>query len=350
MFGRKMMQSRRGFSHLALSLPAIATMMICGSAYAEIPVSVDTFVRAETDLTMKRYVDQGGFGKFFHIRVPVPLDKQDVIRMNRDTLYSAGVFDLDAGPVTIVKPDSDGRFQSMLIINEDHSMLPVEHGAGEFTFSRREIGTRYVIIVLRTFVDATSEEDIKTANALQDAVQVKQVVMGSFVIPDWNEESLVVLRKAINVLAATKVSAAGMFGDKNKLNPIDHLLGTAYGWGGNPVEAAAYENVVPEKNDGKTPYVLEISEAVPVDGFVSVTVYNKDGFMEPNDLGMNSINNVTAKRNDDGSVTVHFGDCNDGRINCLPITEGWNYIVRMYQPREELTSGGWTFPPATPVQ
>jgi len=350
MFGKKMMQSSRGFSYLALSLPAIATMMICGAAYAEVPVTVDTFVRAETDMTMKRYVDQGGFGKFHHIREPVPLDKQDVIRMNRDTLYSAGVFDLDAGPVTIVKPDSAGRFQSMLVINEDHSMLPVEHGAGEFTFTRHEIGTRYVIIVLRTFVDATSEEDIKKANALQDAVQVKQVVTGNFEIPDWNEQSLVVLRKAINVLAATKTSAAGLFGDKSKLNPIDHLLGTAYGWGGNPAEAAAYENVVPEKNDGKTPYSLEISEAVPVDGFVSITVYNKDGFMEPNDLGMNSINNVTAKRNDDGSVTVHFGDCKDGRINCLPITEGWNYIVRMYQPREEITSGGWTFPPAKPVQ
>ena len=68
------------------------------------PVTVDDFVRAETDLTMKRYVAQGAFGKFLHIRQMVPIDKQDVIRMNRDTLYSLGVFDLMT-PVTVIKPD-----------------------------------------------------------------------------------------------------------------------------------------------------------------------------------------------------------------------------------------------------
>ena len=49
-------------------------------------VTVDNFVRAETDMTLKRYVAQGAFGKFVHIRQPTPIDRQDVIRMNRDTL------------------------------------------------------------------------------------------------------------------------------------------------------------------------------------------------------------------------------------------------------------------------
>ena len=108
------------------------------NAYATESVNVDNFVRAETDLTFKRYVDQGAFGKFFHIRQPTPIDKQDVIRMNRDTLYSAGVFDLDASPLTVIKPDSDGRFLSMLVINQDHSMQPVVHEAGTFEFSRKK--------------------------------------------------------------------------------------------------------------------------------------------------------------------------------------------------------------------
>jgi hypothetical protein len=34
-------------------------------------------------------------GKFFHHRELTPLDHQVVIRMNRDTLYSAAVFDLE---------------------------------------------------------------------------------------------------------------------------------------------------------------------------------------------------------------------------------------------------------------
>jgi hypothetical protein len=30
--------------------------------------------------------------------------------------------------------------------------------------------------------------------------------------------------------------------------------------------------------------------------------------------------------------------------NCIPITKGWNYIVRLYRPRKEILDGAWTFP------
>ncbi|MDG2012600.1 MAG: DUF1214 domain-containing protein [Pirellulaceae bacterium] len=334
---------------LALTTIAGIALLATNPTLAQETVTVDNFVRAETDMTLQRYVDQGAFGKFFHIRQPTPIDKQDVIRMNRDTLYSAGVFDLDAAPVTIVKPDSEGRFQSMLVINQDHSMLPVEHGAGSFTLDRETIGTRYVIVVFRTFVDANDPSDIKAANALQDKLAVKQASIGSFEIPEWDEASLGKVHDAVNILASTKADASGMFGDKSKLNPIDHLLGTAFGWGGNPEEAAVYVNVVPQENDGKTAYTLTVSEEVPVDGFVSITVYNSKGFMEKNDLDANSINNVTAKKNEDGSVTIHFGGDPDNP-NYLPITPGWNYIVRMYQPRTEILDGSWKFPDPKPVK
>ena len=67
-------------------------------------------------------------------------------------------------PLTVVKPDSDGRFLSMLVINQDHSMQPVIHEAGTFEFSRKKIGTRYVFILFRTFVDANDPKDIEAAN------------------------------------------------------------------------------------------------------------------------------------------------------------------------------------------
>jgi hypothetical protein len=200
--------------------------------------------------------------------------------MNLDTLYSVGVFDLTA-PVTIIKPDSEGRFQSMMVINQDHSMLPVEHGAGKCTFTKEQIGSRYVIVLFRTFVDANDPADIKAANALQDKIAVRQKDSGKFKIPDWDEASLKKVRDAIKVLAATRTDARGMFGDKAKLDPISHLLGTAFGWGGNPEEAAMYDNVVPAKNDGNTPHVVTVKD-VPVDGFWSITVYNKEGYMEKN--------------------------------------------------------------------
>ncbi len=320
-------------------------MVLWGSAlgYASEMVTVDNFVRAETDMTLHRYVKQGAFGKLLHIRQPTPIDKQDVIRMNRDTLYSLGVFDLTT-PVTIVKPASPGRFQSMLVINEDHSMLPVEQGTGEFTFTQEQIGSRYVFVIFRTLVDANDPADIKAANALHDKLSMRQTNPGKFEIPDWNEPSLKKVRDAINVLAATRTSAKGMFGDKARLNPLSHLLGTAFGWGGNPEEAAVYDNAVPAKNDGKTPYAVTVKD-VPVDGFWSITVYNKDGFMQKNRQNVYSYNNVTAKKNADGSITINFGG-GPNAINNLPITPGWNYIVRMYQPKPEIINGSWSFPKA----
>ena len=84
---------------------------------------------------------------------PAPLDQQTVIRLNRDTLYSAGVFDLDAGPVTITLPDSGQRFMSLQVINEDHYTPAVIYQPGSHTFTRDSVGTRYMVAAFRTLVD-----------------------------------------------------------------------------------------------------------------------------------------------------------------------------------------------------
>ncbi|MBL4556541.1 MAG: DUF1214 domain-containing protein [Rhodobacteraceae bacterium] len=68
-----------------------------------------------------------------------------------------------------------------------------------------------------------------------------------------------------------------------------------------------------------------------------------------NDLGRNSYNNTSARPNADGSYTIHFGGCEDGRINCIPVTPGWNYTIRLYQPRAEILDGSWTFPAFEPA-
>ena len=101
-------------------------------------------------------------------------------------------------------------------------------------------------------------------------------------------------------------------------------------------------------NDGKTPQGVTVKE-VPGNAFWSIAVYNADGYLEANDLGVNSYNNFSAKPNEDGSFTIHFGG-DPKSVNYLPITEGWNYAVRMYQPRKEILDGSWTFPSIEPVK
>jgi hypothetical protein len=140
-----------------------------------------------------------------------------------------------------------------------------------------------------------------------------------------------------------------MFGAKSEVDPVRHLLGAASGWGGNPDKDAVYLNIVPKQNDGNTVYRLTVKD-VPVDGFWSVSVYNERGFFEKNEANAYAINNVTAKKNGDGSVTILFGGFDGKTSNCLPVPPGWNYMVRLYRPRKEILDGTWKFPAAQPVR
>jgi hypothetical protein len=102
-----------------------------------------------------------------------------------------------------------------------------------------------------------------------------------------------------------------------------------------------------ENNDG-TPHVLTVKD-VPVRAFWSIIVYDADGFIPENDLGIYSYNNVTAEPDPDGSITIHLGGDPD-QVNYLPIAEGWNYGIRMYEPSKEILDGTWTFPKIIPVR
>ncbi|WP_395396145.1 DUF1254 domain-containing protein (plasmid) [Novosphingobium sp. BL-8A] len=311
-------------------------------------VSVDraNFVRAETDNYFKRFVGEGGLGKFVHNRELVDLDHQLVIRMNRDTIYSQTVLDLNAGPVTITLPDTGGRFLSALVIDEDHYVIETFYDSAPHRFARGAVNTRYIAVLLRTFVDPSDPADLRKVHALQDAITVEQPGgPGTFEVPDWEKASLDATRAE---LCKAKVDLSNAFGKPDEVDPGAHLIATAMGWGGNPPRDAVYLMFEPAVNDGKTKYRLTVKD-VPVDGFWSVTVYNKDGYFEKNPQNAYSINNVTAKRDADGSVSIQFGSCDGSVANCLPITPGWGYSARLYRPRAEVLNGNWTFPEAKRV-
>ena len=320
-------------------------------AQSPVPVTVDNFGRAESDLYFGNGVkDAGGIGKLFHHREPMAIDKQGVIRSNRDTLYSMAVVDLDAGPVTIKLPDAGKRFRSLMVVNEDHYIVgDIEYRAGSYTYDRKRVGTRYALIGLRTLVDPNDPKDVEKVRAVQDAVTISQKAPGKFEIPNWDPVSQKKVRDALLVLSSTAGGFKDAFGVKGQVDPIRHLIATAAGWGGNPDKDATYLSVTPEKNDGSTVYKLTVPGNVPVDGFWSISLYNAEGYFEKNPYNAYSLNNLTATKSADGSTVVQFGGC-DGKIpNCLPIMKGWNYTVRLYRPRPEILNGKWKFPEPKPV-
>jgi len=331
-------------------LSIISMLAFAGApVFAADPVEVTpgNYVRAESDSQMKGYIETlDCFGKFNHNRKHYDVNKQVTVRTNMDTLYSFGVFDLRS-PLTITLPDPEGRYQSIMIANQDHSIWGL-YGPKTGTLTEENVGTRYVFLLIRTFVDPNDEKDMKAAHRLQDAVGVEQADIGKFEVPNWQKDEVEQMRETINVVASTVTDASKMFGKKEELDPVYWMLGAALGWGGLPAEAATYVNVVPEKNDGKIPYTLTVKD-VPVDAFWSVTLYDDEGWIPVNTYNAYSFNNVTEKKSKDGSITIHFGG-DSKQPNFLPIVPGWNYIVRLYRPKKEILDGSWTFPNAQAVQ
>jgi hypothetical protein len=196
---------------------------------------------------------------------------------------------------------------------------------------------------VRILVDPRDPADI---HALQDAFVVKKDKTGSFEVTKWDPLSQKAVRDALIALSNTLPDTRGTFGTKGDTDPVRHLIGGANAWGGNTEKDALYLTVVPPRNDGTTVHRLTVG-AVPVDGFWSVTVYNKDGYFSPNPQNAYSFNNVTATKEADGNTTIQFGGCDDDKApNCLPITARWNYMVRLYRPQQQILDGSWTFPQA----
>ena len=311
-------------------------------------VTIENYNRAQTDVYFAGVVKNGGFGKFRHGRELAPPAQQGIPRPNRDTLYSFAIADLDAGPATITLPDAGKRYMGMQAVNQDQYTAATYYEAGAHTLTREMIGTRYAIAVVRFLVDFSNKDDVRQVHALQDAINFSQERPGAFEIPHWDEASLKKTKAALLQLGTTVSDTRRMFGaDVHQVDPVKHLIGSAMLWGGNPEKDALYLPITPVRNDGKTVYKLTVGD-VPVDAFWSITVYNSEGYLQPNQDNAYSVNSLTAKKGSVGSIAIQFGGC-DGKIqNCLAITEGWNYTVRLFRPRAEILEGRWKFPLALP--
>ncbi|WP_205749342.1 DUF1214 domain-containing protein [Desulfopila sp. IMCC35008] len=345
---KKMIPNVIAYSSISvcLAILSISSASAAGDRVEPVMVNASNFVRAETAAQFDRIVKMaGGVNLFFHLRGPTPLDKQTVIRMNRDTIYSAAVVDISKG-ATLTVPDTGDRYMSIMVVNEDHYINRVIHEPGEHNLTVEEFGTPFVNLSVRTLVDASDPDDIREANALQDQLKIKAASAKPYSHPDYDKESYKITYEALLILGRGMTDTHATFGSKEDVDPIRHLLGTAWGWGGLPQEEAFYLNVEPNLPVGA--YQLTFRD-VPVDAFWSVSLYNKDGYFDPNDEDAYSVNSLTGTPNEDGSFTIHFGG-DPGSVNHLPIADGWNYTVRLYQPQKEILDGSWTFPEVKPME
>lgn len=309
-----------------------------------IPVNIDNFVRAATEAEFEKYLSlSGGVNRFFHFLEPTPIDNQPTVRMNRDTLYSTAVVDISEG-ATLTLPDVGDRYMTAMIINQDHYVEEVFAGGGSFMLDMETFDTPYVLVFMRILVDASDPDDVAAVNELQNAFSIEAVSSNPFIPRNYDQDNLRDIIATTLLFGPFSPDSTRTFGSRDDVDGVRHFLGTAGGWGGLPEEEAFYLNIDPGLPVDT--YRIDVPVDVPVDAFWSLSLYNASGFFEKNASDAYSVNSVVGARNDDGSMTSHLGGCDNGRANCLPLMEGWNYIIRLYRPGPEIIDGTWTFPKA----
>ena len=311
-----------------------------------VPVTVVNFVEAETARMFDGVLSLcGAINTWQHGREPFALDNQTVIRLNRDTLYSSAIVDITKG-ATVTLPDAGDRYMSLMVLNEGHYINAIYHGEGSYELTVDEFDSDYVCVAVRTFVDPNNPKDLEAVHELQDALSIDALSAQPYEHPYFDEETRKRTHELLLELGDGFPDARGAFGRADEVDPIRHLTTTAAGWGGLPEYEAMYFARTEPQEAGQ--FTLTVKD-VPFDGFWSVSIYNRDGFFEENEYDSYSANNVTAVPNDDGSVTLNLSPMDEGLPNHLYIMDGWNYVLRVYRPGEEVVNGTWTPPAPVPA-
>ena len=122
-----------------------------------------------------------------------------------------------------------------------------------------------------------------------------------------------------------------MMGPRGKVDEKTRHIAAAAAWGLFPESDATYLNYS-GGHDIKVGYMA--TYRVPENkAFWSITVYGNDGFMKSEN---NIVNSSNVKLNPDGTFTVCFASrklCG-AAPNRLDVTEGWNFLMRIYRPAE----------------
>jgi hypothetical protein len=156
---------------------------------APVKVTPDAYIRAETDRQFGEILKMAGaVNCLYHFRSPTPLDKQNVVRMNRDTLYSMGVVDTSKGATITVPELPKDRYASVYLVDNDHYCPFVIYKAGKHELPR---DTKYLGIGVRIKVfNPKDADEIALVNKLQDQFIIEAGSADPLPAFKWDRESL----------------------------------------------------------------------------------------------------------------------------------------------------------------
>lgn len=305
-------------------------------------VTPETYIRAETDFAFADFQKNAGgnINSFYYIRQPTPLEEQPVVRMNRDTLYAAAVVDTEGGATITIPEFPDDRYFSILVIDNDHYAPVVFYEPGTYEIPS---DTKYVTLVQRIqLMDPSDPADVALVNQLQDQFTIQASSHDPFPEPQWDKSSMLVLRAEYEQeFQQYDQYEPDWMGPRGEVNEATRHLAAAGAWGLFPEKDAVYINYTGPADPNQC--YTATYEVPDNDAFWSITVYGNDGFMKSNN---NIVNDRNVELNEDGTFTVYFGSqdlCGD-QPNRVDITQGWNFLMRVYRPGPTVLSREYQLP------
>jgi hypothetical protein len=308
-----------------LILHVFLMIFISVKAIAATPVDLSNYKVAESDVAFGNITKLAEMNTFFHFPVgEFDLNNQTVVRMNQDTTYSGAIVNVSKG-ASITLPETNGRYMSAMVVQNDHYIDQVFTTPGTHEI---KADTDFVMVAVRTRINPNDPEDIAQVQALQKQITISVEATEPHVLPDYDMEQLIALRDNLAAEAAQKGSLNNMQGARGTVDKHMHLLGTAAGWGLLPDENARYLSYA--QQDGKGCFTANY-KVPPFNkgGFFSITMYNADGWIFDKKAILNEYN---IDFNSDGTFDVNFGGCGESAKNNLPIVDGWNFLMRIYEP------------------
>jgi len=365
-------------------LCAISILMSWGAALAaqdtfedEVAEYVRQFPYQDTHNYVKTYTksDPAQFNIWVLGKKPVLVKagEDKVVRMNNDTFYKMAFVNLAKGPVVLQSTKSaKDRFSSFQLMDDRNvNYRNVIRPKGTFTLYRGEkpekiegeaieVPSEISVVIVRVEVkDKNDAKDLAAAERIFGGITIRGPKLDAF--------------PALDLLSAfderVGKEALGRMDELFKRTPFRELVagpgdvpgrvsylrlaaGTKGGWGGPVTSHSSYETLFfgadGKKFEGRRGTYSVTTEEPPVDAFWSITVYDTErgGFLHPNPENRYHINNTTAVKNDDGSVTFLFKQsCGSKDRNCLEVPPGeFDLVARYYLPRKAIQDGSWTLP------
>lgn len=307
----------------------------------------------------------------------VKAGQDSVVRMNNDTFYKMAFTYLGDGPIYLsAAVPNQARFVSFQLMDDRNvNYKNIIFPNGEYTLYHGElpddvrgeaiqVPSELSVVIVRVEVkDLQDQFDVAAAEEIFRSITIEGPtplavpevdVLGKFSATVMEEGN----RRLDEAFAEVpfRLTVVGPGQEPGRDVPyLNHSAGTKGGWGGPDTSHSSYETLffdaAGEPLVGENGNYFVTTEEPPVDAFWSLTVYDTDrgGFLHPNRFDRYHINNTTAVKNENGTVTFAFKRACDGDdTNCLEVPAGhFDVVARYYLPHDEIRSGEWVLPGIT---